>query len=89
MGQPGGAFGAVDRALNKTLHIRFALLQSSLQKIESADNDREHVIKVVRDAASELADGLHFLHLAQLLFGLGALPHLFGNPLLQSGVQRL
>ena len=32
-----------------------------------AVNDGENVVEIVRDAAGELADGLHFLRLAQLL----------------------
>ena len=31
-------------------------------------NDGEDVVEIVRDSAGELADGLHFLRLAQLLF---------------------
>ena len=38
------------------------------RKIEAADDDGEHVVEVVRDAAGELSDRLHLLRLAQGLF---------------------
>ena len=33
-------------------------------------HDREQIVEVVRDAAGQLADGLHLLRLAQRLLGL-------------------
>ena len=36
----------------------------------AADDAGEHVVEVVRDAAGELADGLHLLRLAKLRLGL-------------------
>ena len=47
------------------------------RKINSADDDGEHVVEVVRDAAGQLADRFHLLHLAELGFGGFAL-HRFG-----------
>ena len=38
-------------------------------QIQAADDDRQQVVEVVRDAAGELADGLHLLGLAQRLLG--------------------
>ena len=45
-------------------------------EIEAADDDREHVVEIVRDAAGELADRLHLLDLAELRLGGGALGRL-------------
>ena len=59
------------------------------REIQAADDDRQHVVEIVRDAAGQLADSLHLLHLAQLLLGLGALLDLLDDALLQRGVQRL
>ncbi len=42
-------------------------------EIDPADDDRQHVVEVVRDASGQLADGLHLLDLAQLGFGRFAL----------------
>src|SRR3546814_9799892 len=43
--------------------------------LEPADDDREHIVEVVRDAAGELADRLHLLRLAQPRLGGLALGH--------------
>ena len=37
------------------------------QQLEIADHRHQQIVEVVRDAAGELADHLHLLHLAQLL----------------------
>ena len=42
-------------------------------QVAVAENRRQQVVEVVRDAAGELADRLHLLRLAQLLFELAAL----------------
>ena len=39
------------------------------QDFDRAGDDGEDVVEVVRDAAGELADGLHLLRLPQLLLG--------------------
>ena len=41
-------------------------------------NDAQNIIEVVRHAACELADGLHFLGLAKLGFQLNPLGNIFG-----------
>ena len=40
--------------------------QPPLQQPQAADDDGEHVVEVVGDAAGQLADGLDLLHLANL-----------------------
>ena len=44
-----------------------ALRQPRLQQLQAADDPGQQVVEVVRDAAGELADGLHLLRLEQLL----------------------
>ena len=41
----------------------------ALQGVEVADDDGQQVVEIVRDAAGELADGLHLLRLAQRFLG--------------------
>ena len=38
-----------------------------LQDLDAAGDDGEEIVEVVRNAAGELADGIHLLRLAQLL----------------------
>ena len=38
-------------------------------KLQAANNNREHIIKVVRYAARQQPDRLHFLRLSRLFFG--------------------
>ena len=40
--------------------------------VEAAQDDGQQIVEVVRDAAGELADGLHLLRLAQQFLGLAA-----------------
>ena len=51
-------------------------------EVEAADDDREHVVEVVGDAAGQLADRLHLLDLAQLRLGGGALGRLGLEPVI-------
>ena len=51
------------------------------RKVDPPDDDREHVVEVVGDAAGQLADRLHLLDLAKLGFG--------GLALLGLGLERL
>ena len=44
-------------------------LRRRRREIDPADDDREHVVEVVRDAAGQLADGFHFLDLTKLRLG--------------------
>ncbi|MNY20891.1 hypothetical protein D3C86_1544040 [compost metagenome] len=54
--------------------------QASTQQFQAADDAGQHVVEIMGDAAGELADGFHFLQLAQRFFVvaqlLGALFHL-------------
>ncbi len=65
-------------------HVRVPFGQPALHQVEIADDDRQHVVEVVGDAAGQLADGVHFLHLQQLAFGLdatgGLLAQIFVGP---------
>ena len=45
-------------------------LQLALKGFQIADDDRQQVVEVVRDAAGQVADALHLLRLPQRLFGL-------------------
>ena len=47
-------------------HFATGAVQSAKRKIDAADDDREHVVEVVRDAAGQLPDRLHLLDLAKL-----------------------
>jgi hypothetical protein len=40
-----------------------------LRKPDTADDDSQHVVEVVRDAARKLADRFHLLHLPDLQLG--------------------
>ena len=44
-----------------------------MQQLGEAEDRREHIVEVVRDAAGELADGLQLLGLPQLRFELALL----------------
>ena len=44
-------------------------VEAAKSKVDAADDDREHVVEVVRDAAGQLADGFHLLDLAKLRLG--------------------
>ena len=52
------------------------------QRVDVGHDHHEDIVEVMRDAAGQLADGLHFLRLSQLVFG-GATClvgiHLFGH----------
>jgi hypothetical protein len=39
------------------------------REVDATDDNREHIVEVVRDAPCQLADGLHLLDLAELRFG--------------------
>ena len=68
------------------------LREAPLRQIEAADDDGQHVVEVVRDAAGELADRLHLLGLAQRLFGVRPPLHFrgeFARALEYAIVQRL
>jgi hypothetical protein len=53
------------------------------QHLQVAVDHLQHVVEVVRDAAREAADCLHFLSLAQLLFGQRSRGDSVGDALLE------
>ena len=54
-------------------HFAPRAVEAAAGKVDPADDDREHVVEVVRDAAGQLPDRFHLLHLAKLGFGRFAL----------------
>jgi hypothetical protein len=62
---------APSRALSMQASALAVGRQPALGQVQRADDDGQHVVEVVGDAAGELADGLHLLELAHL--GLGRL----------------
>ena len=80
-GQRGGAGRAFHRIVEVDHDLAARAVEAAQRKVDAADDHREHVVEVVRDAAGQLADRLHLLDLAQLGFG--------GLALLRFGLQRL
>ena len=82
--QAAGQGGGAGRALHRIVEVEFDLAARAVQlapgEIEAADDDREHIVEIVGDAAGELADRLHLLDLAQLRLGGGALGRLLLEP---------
>ena len=74
LGQRCAAFGALDGAVDQPLQARI-VRQALAQQIEIAHHGHQQIVEVMRDAAGELADGLHLLGLAQLLLRLFAGGH--------------
>ena len=70
---PGHGGGPPHRVLDLghlgSLH-RLPRIQSPHDELSIEEDDREHVVEVVGDAAGELADGLHLLRVAELLLQL-------------------
>ena len=83
--QPAGQGGSAGRALHRIVEVHHDLPARAVQapqgKVDAADDDCEHVVEVVGDAAGQLADRFHLLHLAELGFG--------GFALRRFGFQRL
>ena len=79
-GQSGGAGGALHRIVEVELDLAARAVQLAPGEIEAADDDREHIVEIVGDAAGQLADRLHLLDLAQLRLGGGALGRLLLEP---------
>ena len=80
-GQRRGAGRALHRIVEMHHHLAPRAVEAALGEVDAADDDRQHIVEVVRDAAGQLADRLHLLDLAQL--GLG------GLALLGLGLERL
>ena len=64
-GQGGGAGRAFHRIVEGNSTSRRSPGQPAAERVEVADDHREHVVEVVGDAAGELADRLHLLGLAR------------------------
>ena len=60
---------ASQRGFHVCADIDLAARQLALHQVHGADDDRQHVVEVMRDAAGQLADRLHLLHLADLRLG--------------------
>ena len=75
-GQVGGAVCAVHRVRQVALRLFGRGDDQPLREFEPADDHREHIVEIMRDAAGELADRLHLLRLPQLRLGRLALAHL-------------
>ena len=82
-----GAAGAVARRFHVAGGAGVFAHVAARQQVERADDHRQHVVEVVRDAAGELAHRLHLLRLAQGFFGAQALGHFGGHAALQRVVQ--
>ena len=68
MGQRRGSFCAIERAVDEAHIVGFASVNAPLKKIEASDHHGQHIVKVVRNAASELSYGFHLLGLPKLVF---------------------
>ena len=72
-GQRGGAGRAFHRVVEVHHHLAPRAVEAAQRKVDAADDDGQHVVEVVGDAAGQLADRLHLLDLAKLGFGRFAL----------------
>ncbi len=91
----GQGRGAPDGALRR-LHIavdlaRTPLGDAGLHQIEAALDAGQNIVEVVREAAGELADGLHLLRLPQrrLGGGQGFARFLFDRDIAPAGVDEI
>ena len=66
LGQLGAVLGGALRRRQVPGRDRVAR-RPRLQQLEIADDRGQQIVEVVRDAAGQMADGLHLLGLAQLL----------------------
>ena len=62
--QRRGARRAIHRSVHIARHGGVASLQPALHQVQRSDHHSQHIVEVVRDAAGEVAYGLHFLRLA-------------------------
>ena len=83
--QAAGQRGGAGRALHRIVEVQSDLAARAVEpapgEVDAADDDRQHVVEIVGDAAGQLADRLHLLDLAELRLGRLAL--------LGFGLQRL
>ena len=66
LGQGGAAFGALHGAVDQMLRARHRR-RVLAQQLQIAHHRHQQVVEVVRDAAGELTDALHFLGLQKLV----------------------
>ena len=88
--QRRAALGALQRAVDQPVQPRI-VGDALAQQIEIAHHRHQQIVEVVRDAAGELADGLHLLRLPQLLlrlFARGDFLHQIGGALLDALFER-
>ena len=69
----GGAIGAFHRIVQVARGFLRLQPQLAPRQFQPADDHRQHIVEVMRDAAGQLADRVHLLHLAQIVLGGGAL----------------
>ncbi|MNY47610.1 hypothetical protein D3C86_1828930 [compost metagenome] len=70
MGQRGGAHGRVQRRVGIELNLVGARVGDTfLDQFQASDDAGQQVVEVMGDAAGQLAQRVHFLHLQQLGFG--------------------
>ena len=71
--QAPGQRGGAGRAFHRIVEVRHDFAARAVEapqcKVDAADDDRQHVVEVVGDAAGQLADRFHLLDLAELGFG--------------------
>ena len=75
--------GAIHRRIDEAADIGFATGDAPLRQLQGADDDREHIVEIVRDAAGQLPDRLQLLHLTHLGFRLLAPAYFLQHPLMR------
>ena len=73
------AHGAPHRHVDVTGHSR-PRLHALLQAFQAAEDNRQHIIEIVRDSASKLPQHLHFLRMRKLLFERAPFGHIECGP---------
>ena len=68
-GQSGGSRRALHGVVKVHHDLAARAVEAAERKVDTADDHGQHVVEIVRDAASELADRLHLLDLTKLGFG--------------------
>lgn len=71
LGQRRATLGALQGAVDQAMQARI-VGKPFTQQVEIAHHRHQQIVEIMRNAAGELADGLHLLRLAQLLLGLFA-----------------
>ena len=68
-GQRGGAGGALHRVVEVDHDLASRAVETAAGEIDPANDDRQHVVEIMRDATGQLTNGFHLLDLAELGFG--------------------